>query len=136
MGEGTLALPVRTHIAWTGSGNPEEVFKAFALEVGEATVWIPTPTAPCAVGKGTSHAKPWHFYDVEARAVVLPEHNVALVLSPSNAEGTRSWRHPPDCHWRHHGRARHANRTDLGRHSNLALKLGDGAPHLTASAPL
>ena len=92
MGEGTRqALPSGTTIAWTGNGNPEEVFKALALEVGDSTVWIPHANRTMRRWEGhLPQAKPWHFYDVEARAVVLPEHNVALVLSPSNAEGYKA----------------------------------------------
>jgi len=89
MGEGTRqALPSGTRIAWTGNGNPEKVFQALAEEVGDATVWIPHANRTMRRWEGhLSHAKHWHFYDVEARAVVLPDHEVALVLSPSNAEG-------------------------------------------------
>ena len=92
MGEGTRqALPSGTHIAWTGNGNPEEVFKALAAEVGDSEVWIPHANRTMRRWEDhLAHAKPWHFYDVDARAVELPDHDVALVLSPSNAEGYRA----------------------------------------------
>ena len=94
MGEGTRqALPSSTHIAWTGNGNPEEVFKALAQEVGDATVWIPHANRTMRRWEEhLSQARPWHFYDVEAREVALPDHDVALVLSPSNAEGYKASR--------------------------------------------
>lgn len=89
MGEGTRqALPAGTHIAWTGNGNPEEVFKTLAAEVGDLAVWIPHANRTMRRWEGhLSHAKPWHFYNVSPRSVALPDHDVALVLSPSNAEG-------------------------------------------------
>ena len=92
MGEGTRqALPSGTHIDWTGNGNPEDVFKALAEEVGDSLVWIPHANRTMRRWEGhLSHAKPWHFYDVEAREVALPDHEVALVLSPSNAEGYKA----------------------------------------------
>ena len=92
MGEGTRqALPSGTHISWTGNGNPEEVFEALAQEVGDATVWIPHANRTMRRWEGhLSQTKPWHFYDVEAREVALPDHEVALVLSPSNAEGYKA----------------------------------------------
>jgi hypothetical protein len=92
MGEGTRqALPSGTLIAWTGNGNPEEVFMALAKEVGDSAVWIPHANRTMRRWEGhLPHAKPWHFYDVEAREVVLPDHEVALVLSPSNAEGYKA----------------------------------------------
>ena len=140
MGEGTRqALPSGTHIAWTGNGNPEEVFKALAKQVGDATVWIPHANRTMRRWEGhLSQAKPWHFYDVEAREVALPDHEVALVLSPSNAEGYKaSGRHRTrDRHRRHHGRTRHAHRADAWPAQQPRLKLGDGAPHSTDSAPL
>ena len=127
MGEGTRqALPSGTAIAWTGNGNPEEVFKALAQEVGDSAVWIPHANRTMRRWEGhLPHAKPWHFYDVEAREVVLPDHDVALVLSPSNAEGYKASGHSArDRHRRHHGRTRHAHRADVGWHSNLATSLG------------
>ena len=92
MGEGTRqALPPGTDIDWTGNGNPQEVFEALAEEVGDSTVWIPHANRTMRRWEGhISEAKAWHFYDVEAREVILPQHDVALVLSPSNAEGYKA----------------------------------------------
>ncbi len=92
MGEGTRqALPSGTHIAWTGNGNPEEVFRALAQEVGDSAVWIPHANRTMRRWEGHLHnAHPWHFYNVHPATVTLPAHEVALVLSPSNAEGYKA----------------------------------------------
>ena len=92
MGAGTSqSLPSGTPIAWTGSGNPERVFGELSQVVGDSAVWIPHANRTMRRWEGhLLHAKPWHFYDVEAKVVQLPSHDVALVSSPSNAEGYKA----------------------------------------------
>jgi hydroxymethylbilane synthase len=89
MGEGTRqALPAGTHIAWSGNGRPVEVFQELSTLVGEAAVWIPHANRTMRRWEGTlKHPKPWHFYEVVVQPVSLPSHQLALILSPSNADG-------------------------------------------------
>jgi uroporphyrinogen-III synthase len=89
MGEGTRqALPAGTRIDWTGNGRPVEVFEELAGVVGARTVWIPHANRTMRRWEGPlTNARPWHFYDVVIKPLSLPAHELALVLSPSNAEG-------------------------------------------------
>ena len=89
MGEGTRqALPAGTRIDWTGNGRPVEVFEELASVVGARTVWIPHANRTMRRWEGPlANARPWHFYDVVIKPLSLPAHELALVLSPSNAEG-------------------------------------------------
>jgi len=89
MGEGTRqALPAGTHIAWTGNGRPVEVFEELSSLVGDSAVWIPHANRTMRRWEGAlKYPKAWHFYDVVVQPVSLPSHQLALILSPSNAEG-------------------------------------------------
>jgi len=89
MGEGTRqALPAGTRIDWTGNGRPVEVFEELASVVGNSAVWIPHANRTMRRWEGPlDNARAWHFYDVVVKPISLPAHELALVLSPSNAEG-------------------------------------------------
>jgi uroporphyrinogen-III synthase len=89
MGEGTRqALPAGTRIDWTGNGRPVEVFEDLAGVVGDVAVWIPHANRTMRRWEGPlARARAWHFYDVVVKPISLPAHELALVLSPSNAEG-------------------------------------------------
>ena len=112
-----------TRIAWTGNGNPEKC-SALAEERRSDSLDSHANRTMRRWEGHLSQAKPWHFYDVEAREVVLPDHDVALVLSPSNAEGYSEWGHRPgdaigDT------TAEHVTRIGLTLlHSSLASSLG------------
>jgi len=64
------------------------VFQELSTLVGEAAVWIPHANRTMRRWEGTlKHPKPWHFYEVVVQPVSLPSHQLALILSPSNADG-------------------------------------------------